>query len=83
MLTKQKKVEQLKKDLELHDNKIRDGQKVDDTRFFKDLLFKELYNLEDKEGNPLRKNYDDDFWKGYRKCLHDLINKIDNEFKHE
>jgi hypothetical protein len=40
---------------------------------FKKEIQRRLLELEDKEGNPRRPDYDSVFWKGARYTLHDLL----------
>jgi len=71
---KNSKVDNLKRDLNLYTERIKKEQKEKDFLEFNNFILKILYTLEDNEGNALRKNYDEPFWLGARKVLHDILN---------
>lgn len=53
-----------------------DCVKRDERQEFLNLLHKELYSLEDKEGHPLRQQYEEPFFVGQRTTLKFLIKSI-------
>lgn len=50
--------------------------KRDERQEFINLLHKELFSLEDKEGHPLRQQYEEPFFVGQRAILKFLIKSI-------